>query len=203
MLVDMKMHNKMHDLDCMALDGGYPQYIQALMEGTDLGISNFAYPIRKRKLKELTQEESNYNGMFGSFRSQMESLFGDLGHAFEIHNNSKPVLVEKRQTYNLQMRLCLLLLNIKRMVALVGLEADPIHLAWTKDGFEYPVGNKTLEQPMDDTTVAQLLEGGDSMAKLQAAFLTMSTMEVDVQEPSTNKRAMLVSVELPTNKRRF
>jgi hypothetical protein len=203
MLVDMKMHNKMHDLDCLALDGGYTQYIKTLVEETDLSTSNFAYPIRKRRLQELTQEESNYNSIFGSFRSQMESLFGDLGHAFEIHNNSKPVLVEKRQTYNLQMRLCLLLLNVKRMVALVGLEADPIHLAWTKDGFDYPVGNKTLEQPMDETAVAQLLEDGDSMAKLQAAFLNMSTMEVDEQEPSTNKRALLVSVEIPINKRRF
>src|SRR6202034_1950547 len=134
MLLDMKMYNKMHDLDCLALDGGYTNYIKTLVEETDLCTSNFAHPIRKRKLKEMTEEETNYNSMFGSFRSQMESLFGDLGHTFEIHNNSKPVLVEKKQTYNLQLKLCLLLLNVKKMAALVGLEEEPIHLSWTRDG---------------------------------------------------------------------
>ncbi|KAG0007660.1 hypothetical protein BGZ82_005232, partial [Podila clonocystis] len=73
MLVDMKMHDKMHHLDCLALDGGYTQYIKTLVEETDLSPSNFAHPIRKRRLQEMTKEESNYNGMFGSFRSQMES----------------------------------------------------------------------------------------------------------------------------------
>ncbi|KAG0036026.1 hypothetical protein BGZ83_003913 [Gryganskiella cystojenkinii] len=145
MLVDMKMHNKMHEVDCLALDGGYTQYLKTLVEETDLRRSNFAHPIHKRKLKDLTAQESNYNGIFGSFRSQMESL----------------------------------------------------------EGFDYPVANKILEQPMDDTPVAELLEGGDSLAKLQAAFLDMSMMEVDDEElPATNKREIMVSVEIPVYKKR-
>ena len=202
MLQDMKVHEKFHNLDCVALDGGYNQYIGKLLEDTDLAKRNFCCPIRKKRNKDLTTEEANYNKIFGSFRSAMESLFGELGRTFEKHNNRQPVIVDKRQTYNLQLRLCLLLLNTKKMVALLGLEPQPIHYSWMTDGFDYPLNNSTIEQIMEYTPVAEMLEEANDMAKLQDQFLHMTTMEMDEPLSETRKHILVTAVEIPSMKKR-
>ncbi|KAI9238892.1 MAG: hypothetical protein BYD32DRAFT_359835, partial [Podila humilis] len=120
MLVSMKIQKHIHLLDCIAVDGGYTQYIKKVVEDTELSKKNFCYPIRKSHGKDLAQDEANYNKIFGSFHSQIEAEFGELA------------------TYNLQLRMCLLLMNIKKMVALLKLEAYPIHCAWARDGFDFP-----------------------------------------------------------------
>ncbi|KAI1286597.1 hypothetical protein EDD11_010609, partial [Mortierella claussenii] len=104
MLVDLKIQNHIHEMDCLALDGGYTQYLPTILEKSDLRRTNFCTPIRKKRQQELTSNEASYNSMFGSFRSQMEALFGELGRTFERHNNRSPILVDKRQTYNLQLK---------------------------------------------------------------------------------------------------
>ncbi|KAG0007289.1 hypothetical protein BGZ81_005003, partial [Podila clonocystis] len=149
MLLAMKMDKKVHAMDCIAVDGGYTQFLNKLVEECDtLSLQNFAHPYRKKKGHELTKEEVLYNSTFGSFRSQMESLFGGLGATFEKHNNRAPVLVDKKQTYNLQLKLALLLLNMKKLVAMVKIPTEPIHTAWLREGFEYPAMHKDVEQPM-------------------------------------------------------
>ncbi|KAF9342613.1 hypothetical protein BGX26_007191, partial [Mortierella sp. AD094] len=126
-------------MDCVAVDGGYTQFLNQLIEeNEDLTLQNFAHPIRKKMRQELSKAESQYNKTFSSFRSQMEALFGDLGSTFQRHNNRTPVLVDKKQTYNLQLKLALLLLNIKRMVALLKISPETIHESWMREGFEYP-----------------------------------------------------------------
>lgn len=67
-------------------------------ESETLSLQNFAHPYCKKKNHELTKEELLYNSTFGSFCSQMEALFGDLGATFEKHNNCLPVLVDKKTT---------------------------------------------------------------------------------------------------------
>ncbi|KAI9241985.1 MAG: hypothetical protein BYD32DRAFT_360435, partial [Podila humilis] len=121
-----------HQLDCIAVDGGYTQYIKKVVEDTDLSKKNFCYPICKSCGKDLAQDEANYNKIFGSFWSQIEATFGELGAIFEKHNNRTPVLVTKIATYNLQVS------NVKKMVAMLALEAYPIHSAWMRDGFDFP-----------------------------------------------------------------
>ena len=93
LLVSMKIQKHIHLLDCIAVDGGYTQYIKKVVEDTELSKKNFCYPIRKSRGKDLAQDEANYNKIFGSFRSQIEAEFGELGAIFEKHNNRKPVLV--------------------------------------------------------------------------------------------------------------
>lgn len=179
MLLGMKLHKYIHPLDCIAVDGGYTQYIKKLVEeNDDISKRNFCYPIRKHCGKELTKEEVNYNKTFGSFRSQMEAEFGDLGTTFAKHNNHQPVLVTKVETYNLQLQLCLLLVNIKKMVALLEVETMPMHFAWMRDGFDYPLKNGTMEQTLEHIPVAEMLDDMQNMARLQDEFM-MSTMDVD------------------------
>jgi DDE superfamily endonuclease len=204
MLVGMKIYKHIHELDCIALDGGYTQYIKKIVEDTSMSKKNFCYPIRKSRGKDLAQAEANYNKIFGSFRSQIEAEFGDLGATFEKHNNRKPVLVTKIETYNLQLRLCLLLMNIKKMVALLQLNVEPIHSAWIRDGFDFPYANGAMEQILDYIPVEEMLDDARDMTKLQEQFLEMTTMDVEdkQREVSTNKRReIFAAVEIPSFKR--
>jgi hypothetical protein len=203
MLVGMKIHKHIHELDCIAVDGGYTQFIKKIVEDTDLSKKNFCYPIRKSRSKDLAQEEASYNKIFGSFRSQIEAEFGELGTIFEKHNNKKPVLVTKIATYNLQLRLCLLLMNIKKMAAQLSLEVYPIHSAWMRDGFDFPYTNGTMEQILEYIPVEEMLEDAQDMTKLQDQFLQMTTMDVDDagdQVATKKRREIMVAVELPARK---
>ena len=199
MLLAMKIDKKMHGLDCMALDGGYTQFLNKLIEENTLSLQNFAHPYRKKKNQELTTEETFYNETFGSFRSGMESLFADLGATFEKHNNRAPVLVDKKQTYNLQMKLSLLLLNMKKMVALLKISTDPIHTSWLRDGFEYPTAKNQMEQPMGYHEISALVEDGNAMAKLQQEFLGLSVDGDVAMEAPPGKRTRVV-IEIPVRK---
>jgi hypothetical protein len=179
MLLTMKLDKRVHALDCIAVDGGYPQFLKRLVDDSDtLTLQNFAHPYRKKKNMELTEDEALYNSTFGSFRSQMESLFADLGSTFEKHNNRAPVLVDKKQTYNLQLKLSLLLLNMKKMVALRKIPTEPVHTAWLREGFEYPTSTNDVEQPMEYVDVDALMVDGNTMAKLQEEFLVWNLMMI-------------------------
>jgi hypothetical protein len=200
MLLAMKIEKKVDALDCIAVDGGYTQYLKKLVEESDtLSLQNFAHPYRKKKHQELAEEESQYNSTFGSFRSQMESLFGELGATFERHNNRAPVLVEKKQTYNLQLKLALLLLNIKKMVALLKIPVEPIHTAWLREGFEYPAKSGEVEQPMDYFPLGALLEDGNALAKLQEAFLNLAMSDEDTSMEPPQQRSN-ITIEIPPRK---
>ena len=203
MLVGMKIQRYIHELDCIAVDGGYTQYIKKIVEDTDLSKKNFCYPIRKSRSKDLAQDEANYNKIFGSFRSQIEAEFGELGTIFEKHNNRRPVLVSKIATYNLQLRLCLLLMNIKKMVALLSLEVCPMHSAWMREGFDFPYANGAMEQILEYIPVEEMLGDAQDMTKLQDQFLQMTTMEIDGGEDEVvtkKRREIMVCVQLPARK---
>ncbi|KAF8927439.1 hypothetical protein BGZ47_002160 [Haplosporangium gracile] len=181
-----------------SVDGGYTQYLKKLTEESDTHtLHNFAHPYRKKKHQELTKEESAYNATFGSFRSQMEGLFGDLGTTFERHNNRSPVLVEKKETYNLQLKLALLLLNIKKMVALLNIPTEPIHSAWLRDGFDYPTNRNDAEQPMEYFPLGTLLEDANEMERLQAEFLELELGDEDTQMESAQRRSSNFVIEIP------
>ncbi|KAF9103377.1 hypothetical protein BGX27_010610 [Mortierella sp. AM989] len=204
MLLAMRLEKKMHAMDCVAVDGGYTQFLKKLTdESEDLGMQNFAYPVRRKKHQKLSAAESSYNVTFGSFRSQMEALFGDLGSTFQRHNNRTPVLVDKKQTYNLQLKLALLLLNIKRIVALLELPAEPIYASWVQEGFEYPCEEGDIvEQPLDLPPLDNIVKNGKSMGQLQQKFLAMQVADEDVIMDVLERRSTTIVIEIPPMKRR-
>ena len=129
----------------------------------------------------------------------MEALFGELGSTFEKHNNRKPVLVDKKQTYNLQLKLCLMLLNMKKMVAMLQIHEEPIHTAWCRDGFEYPATDNDVEQPMEYVDISTLVEDGNALAKLQQEFLGLDIGNEDTAMDMTtapNRKCNFV-IEIP------
>jgi len=77
-LLRMGIQNKIHKLDCVALDGGYILFIGKLLDSMDeLQYEKFCYPIRKMHGIAPTSEEKAYNEIFRSFRSRIESYFGE------------------------------------------------------------------------------------------------------------------------------
>ncbi len=113
--------------------------------------------------------------MFGSFRSMVESTFSELGTAFSKHNNKDPIRVDSKREFNMNLRLCLLLLNIKNFVDLVkiqGLKELPHHRAWMNENFDYPTDKKIVPDLTETYTVQNKLEYGDVMLKIQEQFLS-------------------------------
>ncbi|KAF9368217.1 hypothetical protein CPB97_004807, partial [Podila verticillata] len=81
-------------------------------------------------------------------------------------------------------------MNIKKMVALLKVHAEPIHSAWTRDGFDFPYTGGAMEQMLDYISVQEMLGDAQDMMKLQEQFLEMNTMDVedDEEEVQTHKR---------------
>jgi hypothetical protein len=61
MLLEMGLGKRMHEMDCMALDGRYTQYIRDLVDKEKQEECNFCFPICKKRLQPLHDEESNFN----------------------------------------------------------------------------------------------------------------------------------------------
>jgi hypothetical protein len=100
--------------------------------------SNFCFPIRKKRLQPLHDEESNFNAMFGGFRSLSEATFGDLMKTFTKFNNKEILRTTCKTEFNLAFRLCLLLLNVRNFVRAFEIEEQPHHREWMTEGVDYP-----------------------------------------------------------------
>ncbi|KAG0247836.1 hypothetical protein BG011_000830 [Mortierella polycephala] len=136
MLLRMSIQNKIHKLDCVALDGG----------ADELQYENFCYPIRKMRGIALTAEEKVYNEIFGSFRSRIESYFGEMQSTFTKFSHTVVNKVSEKETFEVQYKLACLLMNIKSFVALRNIPTEQHHTSWFQDGFDYP--NKTEQETM-------------------------------------------------------
>jgi hypothetical protein len=198
MLVEMGIVDRIHEMDCIAVDGGYTQYIGALLEKEDrLSARNFAFPIRKKRLQPLQQEEATFNSAFGGFRSMVENTFGDLMRTFSKHNNREPVRINSKKEFNLSLRLCLLLMNVRNFALAHGIETLPHHRAWMEPGFDYPMEKKLIPELTETYTVQHKLESGVELLKLQEAFLGV---ELSDEDENMDERQQLVAVVLPIAK---
>ncbi|OAQ23278.1 hypothetical protein K457DRAFT_25180 [Linnemannia elongata AG-77] len=95
MLVDMGVAKRIHEVNCIGLDGGYPLHIPKLLEKEqDLDTRNFCFPIRKRNGQPLDEDEATFNTMFVGFRSMVENTLGELRFTFAKfnHKDAIPVL---------------------------------------------------------------------------------------------------------------
>jgi len=196
MLVEMGISDKIHEMDCIAVDGGYTQHIGALLDKDEgLDAKNFAFPIRKKRLQPLHQEEATFNSSFGGFRSMVENTFGDLMRTFSKHNNREPVRISSKKEFNLSFRLCLLLMNVRNFATATSIEILPHHRAWMEPGFDYPTEKKLIPELTETYTVQHKLESGAELLKLQEEFLGMELSDDD--EGMRDTREVLIAVEIP------
>jgi hypothetical protein len=140
MLVEWKPYHLVGNKDVVQLDGGYTLYITQLLndQGSSHTLSklNFITPIRKIRNQDFELDEREYNELYGSKRSQIESLFADIGTTFKrFHWSSKPKITSLK-TYNLQLKLACFLFNVKNAEKLFHLEQKEEHKFWIKDKFD-------------------------------------------------------------------
>ena len=186
MFVEMKVHQKIHNMDCLALDGGYPLFIPQVIANSQLNDMNFCYPIRKPRGTALTDEEARYNHHFGSFRSQIEAKFSELGSTFERLNNKKYIRVSEPDIFNVQLKLACLLLNIKKFVLLRKISPDVHHSKWLVKEFDFNYQDD-IQEIQQNINVHTRVEYGQQMSKLQQQLLTMRISEIsDEVEMSTD-----------------
>ncbi|OAQ34968.1 hypothetical protein K457DRAFT_1769480 [Linnemannia elongata AG-77] len=134
-------------VDCIGLDGGYPQHIPKLLEKEDtLHIRNFCFPIRKRNGQPLDEDEATFNTIFAGFRSMVENTFGDLGSTFAKFNHKDAIRTTDKREVNMMLRLCFLLLNVRNMSNNLSLDILLHHMEWIEDGFDYSTTNKPVLQ---------------------------------------------------------
>ncbi|KAG0000567.1 hypothetical protein BGZ80_006342, partial [Entomortierella chlamydospora] len=193
MLSKMAIERKIHNLDCIALDGGYTQYIKGVITSSGiLKSSNFCCPVRKEKGIDLTEREKKYNEVLGSFRSRIESYFGDMQTTFTKFSHTVVNRVSEKSTFSLQFKLCCLLLNVKRMVALRNITPEAHHSFWMQENFEYPDGSDGIQQTPPPPSFRVKINDARSIYKLQDAFLNLTIApntdqemeDDDVEEPA-------------------
>ncbi|KAF9111524.1 hypothetical protein BGW39_004333, partial [Mortierella sp. 14UC] len=116
-------------------------------------------------------DETNFNAMFGGFRSTSEATFGDLGKTFAKFNNKEIVKTASKKEFNLALRLCLLLMNVRNFAQALSIEESPHHDDWMKEGVDYPQERQLVPELTEVVTVQNKLENGMELLRLQEEFL--------------------------------
>ncbi|ORZ16074.1 hypothetical protein BCR41DRAFT_422093 [Lobosporangium transversale] len=99
-----------------ALDGGYSGFVRQIVEPSDpLSYENFSYPVHKTRGMAMADQELHYNKVFGGFRSSIEGCFGDMQSTFSKFTHDAPIRFSDAKTFDLQFKLCYLLMNIKEV----------------------------------------------------------------------------------------
>lgn len=182
MFVNMSIENKVDKMDCLALDGGYNLYINQIITNTELNNYNFIYPIRKEKNINLNSTEIEYNEQFGSFRSKIETVFSDISFNFKRLNNKKPIRTTNKTTFNLQLRIASVLLNIKNFVNLGNIKHEEYHSYWLEEDFDYKFDNSDNENIIASLSFPSINErynNSKTMQELQIQFLQLSASSID------------------------
>jgi len=144
MFLNMKLYNKLHEGDCIAMDGGYNLFINKFLElseekGFTFGEYNFQFPIRKKVNEPLSNIDQIYNDTFGSFRSKIEDNIGKIGNTFKKFNNNKNTpRIDKVKHFNLQFKMVCLLKNIRIFTEKFGIEPSEYHKQWADIDFQFP-----------------------------------------------------------------
>ena len=175
MLTKMKLERHIHALDCVGLDGGYTQHLNKLVENSDLNLGNFCHPIRKAKGINITNDEAKFNKLFGSYRSRIESVFGELGSTFERFNNQAVIRICDSESFNLQLKLVSLLLNVKKFTELGKIQNQPHHLHWTQAEFNYCDDN--AEIVIESPSLKDQMQHASDISSCQRKLLDLDIVE--------------------------
>lgn len=199
----MAIDKKIHRLDCLALDGGYTLHLEGIIAASDtLTSSNFCYPIRKRRGIELTEEENRYNAVFGSFRSKVESFFGDMQTTFTKFTHTVVNRVSHKSIFSLQYKLCCLLLNIKRMVALRNITTELHHSFWIQDDFDFPDGeDSTKDMQVTAPSFKVKVNDAKSIYRLQEKFPSLAISGHDTDQEMDNDDSQVYEIQKITGHR--
>ncbi|KAI7846632.1 hypothetical protein BDC45DRAFT_415104, partial [Circinella umbellata] len=122
----------------------YLNYTNFFRMNIDIDESNFTFPINKKKKIKLQKDEEELNKYIGGFRSKIETYFAYIGKKFNRFDAKNKIRVTKLETYNIQLRFCCALLNIKKIVDITKLNMLPKYSKWMEKGFNYPNKNNII-----------------------------------------------------------
>ena len=166
----------LHYGDALCFDGLYKNTLSEVIikyNKINLNISenNFIYPIKKQKNIDLNNDERLFNEELGSYRSRIETYFAELGNTFKRFHPKSNIRITESSTFNVQMKLCCLFLNIKKFVEIGNITETDIHRQWMNDDFDYPSDDAPVI--IESTTVENKLENIRHMQNLQNELINL------------------------------
>jgi hypothetical protein len=146
MFLNINLNNFYNETDCICFDGLYENTLDEFIDkykniGYNISLQNFCFPIKKTKNIDLLEDEIKFNDILGGFRSKIESYFAELGSVFKRFSGQTKVRVTESKIYNIQLKLAIVLLNIKYFKELFNLEEVNHYNKWRIDNFDYSYSN--------------------------------------------------------------
>lgn len=211
MLAQMDLRNRINQTDCVGLDGGYTLFITSILASNEhLAKHNFVHPIRRTRNGDLSSDESKYNEVFGSFRSKIEAVFGELGHLCNRFDGKTVIKVGDIDGFELQLKVACVLLNMKRFVSLGQVSPQPHHTSWVQHDFDFPSTIATSSPFKDDTvdvSIAAKDHDRQVIEELQRSMLTLSMEQdtdiVDLGEPGEYEVESIIAHRGPKRRREY
>jgi hypothetical protein len=192
MLLNINMNDFYNETDCICFDGLYENTVKEYIDkykniGYNISIHNFCYPIKKDRNIKLTDDEDKFNNILGGFRSKIESYFAELGSIFIRFSGQSKIRITDKKIYNIQLKLAIVLLNIKYFKELFQLEDNNHYNKWREDDFDYVyLENKEFHTNISLKTVFKIEKIND-IKELQLNFLNRLTIDNDdIEETSMN-----------------
>src|SRR5690606_17157235 len=102
--------------------------------------------------EELDPSEERYNKMHSGKRSEIESFFATLSNTMKKFGPNTQSKCSDLKVYNLQYKLAILLLNVKKFVEKFNIPVMGHHKQWLDDKFDFPIRN---EDPISVTERAK------------------------------------------------
>lgn len=212
MFLDINPDTFYYETDCIAFDGLYENTVKEYIEkykaiGYNISLHNFCYPIKKDKKIKLKDDEKLFNEMLGGLRSKIESYFAELGNIFNRFNGKQRVRITDKRIYNIQLRLAIVLLNIKYFYEMFPINNTNHFGKWRIDNFEYIFKHKQNYNYEDLTLKTQYkIEKVNDIKNLQNQFLNNLSINnneyihedtsMDINEPVLDKKEKLYEIQL-------
>jgi hypothetical protein len=190
MLLDININKFYNEIDCICFDGLYENTVKEFIEkfnniGFNISLKNFCYPIKKDKGVELTIDEKKFNEELGGLRSKIEKYFAELGSIFKRFSGQNKIRITDNKTYNIQLKLAIVLLNIKYFTELFGIEENSHYNKWTNDNFDYYYKNN-IEMNKEITLKTQYkIDNIADIKSLQNQFLNnlnINEVNIDIMD---------------------
>jgi hypothetical protein len=190
MLLDININKFYNEIDCICFDGLYENTVKEFIEkfsniGFNISLKNFCYPIKKDKGVELTIDEKKFNEELGGLRSKIEKYFAELGSIFKRFSGQNKIRITDNKTYNIQLKLAIVLLNIKYFTELFGIEENAHYNKWLNDNFDYYYKNN-IEMNKEVTLKTQYkIENIVDIKSLQNQFLNnlnINEVNIDIMD---------------------
>lgn len=184
MLLNINLNNFYNETDCICFDGLYENTIKEYIDkykntGYNISLRNFCYPIRKDRNIKLTNDEEKFNHILGGLRSKIESYFAELGSIFTRFSGQCKIRITDKKIYNIQLKLAIVLLNIKYFNDLFQIEDNNHYNKWRLENFDYSYSeNRELNSDVSLKTVFKIDEIND-IKNLQLNFLNNLTIDND------------------------